>query len=106
MENEKDDDHYECNIRLWLDGYENKEEHDKACAEFIYDQLDMTASSVKISTEPTIKASELKSFIEEQKQYLCECVNSGDLMREDLDLPFQVLNKVLREFCKGESHGR
>ncbi len=60
---------------------------------------------IKLMTgEEYVKVSELKSFIEEQKQYLCECVNSGDLMREDLDLPFQVLNKVLREFCKGAEH--
>jgi hypothetical protein len=65
--------------------------------------MDVSEFCDKLLSEPTIKVSELKSFIEEQKQYLCECVNSGDLMREDVDLPFQVLNKVLREFCKGES---
>ncbi len=35
-------------IEIHLDGYETKEEHNKACLEFVYDQLNMTASSVKI----------------------------------------------------------
>jgi hypothetical protein len=35
-------------VDLWLDGYETEEETEKACEEFIYDQLNMTASSVKI----------------------------------------------------------
>jgi len=35
-------------VDLWLDGYETEEEMEEACEEFIYDQLNMTASSVKI----------------------------------------------------------
>lgn len=35
-------------VELWLDGYETKKEHDEACIEFIEEQLNMTASSVKV----------------------------------------------------------
>jgi hypothetical protein len=35
-------------VDLWLDGYETEEEGDAACDEFIYEQLNMTASSVKV----------------------------------------------------------
>jgi len=35
-------------VDLWLDGYETEEEMAAACEEFIYEQLHMTASSVKI----------------------------------------------------------
>lgn len=35
-------------VDLWLDGYDTEEEMVKACEEFIYEQLNMTASSVKI----------------------------------------------------------
>lgn len=35
-------------VDLWLDGYEDKKEHDKACEDFIYEQLNMTASSVNV----------------------------------------------------------
>jgi hypothetical protein len=36
-------------VDLWLDGYETEEEMEEACAEFIYEQLNMTASGVKIT---------------------------------------------------------
>jgi len=36
-------------VDLWLDGYEDEKEMEKACEEFIYEQLNMTASSVKIT---------------------------------------------------------
>jgi hypothetical protein len=35
-------------VDLWLDGYETEEEMEVACEEFIYEQLNMTASSVTI----------------------------------------------------------
>lgn len=35
-------------VDLWLDGYETEEETEAACKEFIYDQLNMTASGVHI----------------------------------------------------------
>jgi hypothetical protein len=35
-------------VDLWLDGYESEQEMEDACNEFIYDQLNMTASSVRI----------------------------------------------------------
>lgn len=36
-------------VELWLDGYESEEEMEKACAEFIYEQLNFSASDVKIT---------------------------------------------------------
>ena len=36
-------------VDLWLDGYETKEEMEAACEEFIYEQLNFTASSVTIT---------------------------------------------------------
>ena len=33
-------------VDLWLDGYETEEEVEEACDEFLYEQLNMTASSV------------------------------------------------------------
>ena len=35
-------------VELWMDGYESEEEMEDACAEFIYEQLNFSASSVKI----------------------------------------------------------
>ncbi len=35
-------------VDLWLDGYETEEAMAEACEEFIYEQLNFTASSVKI----------------------------------------------------------
>jgi hypothetical protein len=36
-------------VDLWLDGYETEEEMTAACEEFIYEQLNFAASSVKIT---------------------------------------------------------
>lgn len=35
-------------VNLWLDGYDTEEQMEKACDEFIYEQLNFTASSVKV----------------------------------------------------------
>ena len=35
-------------VDLWLDGYDTEAEMEKACDEFIYEQLNFTASSVKV----------------------------------------------------------
>lgn len=35
-------------VDLWLDGYDSEEEMGRACVDFIYEQLNMTASFVKI----------------------------------------------------------
>jgi hypothetical protein len=35
-------------IDIHLDGYETKEEHDKACLEFVEEQLNFTASYIKV----------------------------------------------------------
>ena len=36
-------------VELWLDGYETEEEMEAACEEFIYEQLNFSASSIKIT---------------------------------------------------------
>ena len=36
-------------VDLWLDGYDSEEEHDVACKEFIYEQLNFSASSVTVT---------------------------------------------------------
>lgn len=35
-------------VDLWLDGYDSEEETEEECKKFIYEQLNMTASSVSI----------------------------------------------------------
>lgn len=35
-------------VDLWLDGYDTEEEMIDACEEFIYEQLNFSASNVKI----------------------------------------------------------
>ncbi len=39
-------------VELWLDGYDNEEDRKEAEKEFIYEQLNMTASSVKVTELP------------------------------------------------------
>lgn len=36
-------------VDLWLDGYETEEDMIEACEEFIFEQLNFTASSVQIT---------------------------------------------------------
>jgi len=36
-------------VELWLDGYETEEEEEKACEEFIKEQLDFAGTSVKVT---------------------------------------------------------
>lgn len=47
-------------VELWLDGYENEKEMSEACAEFIYEQLNFSASSVTIT--------ELSDYISDEKK--------------------------------------
>lgn len=35
-------------VDLWLDGYDSEEEMTKACEQFIMEQLDFSASSVRV----------------------------------------------------------
>jgi hypothetical protein len=46
-------------VELWLDGYDTEEEMKAACDEFIYEQLNMTASSVKITNLPDDKSLDI-----------------------------------------------
>lgn len=66
-------------IDLWLDGYENEEEMKDACFEFIDDQLNMTASSIKMIGQIKEQEESKDTFIlyggpQEvvEKQLVCE----------------------------------
>lgn len=53
-------------VNLWLDGYDTEEEMEKACDEFIYDQLNFTASSVQV------KRSDYTALVEAVRWWM-EC---------------------------------
>ena len=44
----KDNDMPKFIVDLWLDGYDTEEKMIEACEEFIYEQLNFTASSVEV----------------------------------------------------------
>lgn len=71
-------DKKEFRVGLWLDGYEDQKSHDLACEEYIYDQLNMTASSVAI--EPFV---DLQSKLQELEE-MCEgLVEAARNLEED-----------------------
>jgi hypothetical protein len=45
-------------VDLWLDGYDSEEEHAAACKEFIYESLNFSASSVKVTEMDKHESSE------------------------------------------------
>ena len=61
-------------IDLWLDGYDTEAEMEKACDEFIYEQLNFTASSVKVkrSDYATLRAR-MARLEEALKEILNNC---------------------------------
>lgn len=56
-------------VDLWMDGYDSEEEMEEACPEFIYEQLNFSASSVSIKKLNNDELNLLKYFgiIEEEK---------------------------------------
>lgn len=71
-------------IDLWLDGYESEEEMKAACKVFIEDQLDFSASSVKIMREddanhPRKKYAELIHHLNHAVRYFRENVKHEDV---------------------------
>jgi hypothetical protein len=57
-------------VDLWLDGYDNEKDMEEACTEFIYQQLNMTASSVQIEDFPLCDCGK------EATDFYCEdCLN-------------------------------
>lgn len=48
-------------VDLWMDGYNSEEEMNKACKEFIKEQLDNTATSVQVIEIPTKEEAEKQS---------------------------------------------
>lgn len=84
-------DYYTVTISLGLDGYDNQKDHDNACLEEIKQQLDRSYSSIMICTEPMIKVSELREWVQNNYFYSKE---KGSLLIEAYDL--------LAQFCGGE----
>lgn len=71
-------------IDLWLDGYESEEEMKAACKEFLEDQLDFSASSVKVMSEddenyPRRKYAELIHHLNHAVRYFSENVSHQDV---------------------------
>lgn len=63
-------------VDLYLDGYENQEEHDKACEEFIQDSLDFSGSGVSVeSFQPYLE------FLKAVKPYVEEMVGIASAAR-------------------------
>ena len=50
-------------VDLWLDGYDNDEDREKAELEFIKEQLDMCSSSVKVAEVPEKFVNELNNLM-------------------------------------------
>lgn len=48
-------------VDLWMDGYDSEEEMNKACREFIEEQLNNTATSVRVIEMPTKEEAEKQS---------------------------------------------
>jgi hypothetical protein len=58
-------------VDLWIDGYNTEEEMEDACEEFLYEQLNMTASSVKIEKcSDDVLDEEMEGIIEELERYI------------------------------------
>lgn len=89
---------YTCTVELALDGYNTQEEHDKACREFIYEQLNMAASCVSISHETTIKVSELREWCEDR---ILSLELEEDLCHYDFGVIF-AYKDILNKFCGGK----
>ena len=68
-------------LDFWLDGYENEEEREKAELEFIYDQLNFTASSVKITP---ISSTDEGEKAKTNRTYEAREVNKLKNLKEDL----------------------
>ena len=59
-------------VDLWLDGYNSEEEMAEACEEFIEDQLNFTASSVKITRMNICKTcGRYKNICSKGDAYFC-----------------------------------
>ena len=52
-------------VDLWLDGYESEEEMEEACYEFISEELNMTASSVRVTKLTEEKYNDIIRIIQE-----------------------------------------
>jgi len=69
-------------IDLWMDGYDSDEDEEAGCREFIDEQLDFTASSVKILMGPSeVSALEIALAQEREKvrrlREAVECLEIG-----------------------------
>jgi hypothetical protein len=90
-------------VDLWLDGYNSEAEMEAACNEFIYDQLNMTASGVTIKPIVFDPRECLDGSMEEAANYV-ECNETlrkqlAEKVQRNLLLSSQVtqLQKKLQE---------
>lgn len=63
-------------VDLWLDGYDTEEQMEKACDEFIYEQLNFTASSVRVKkSDYSALLARHNALVEAVKKYFkSECL--------------------------------
>ena len=68
-------------IDLSLDGYDSQKHHDEACKEFVEDQLNITASSVKVTEIPSSGKSkeEIRELADSIVNEVC-ALNPGKMM--------------------------
>lgn len=79
-------------VDLWLDGYESEEQMNEACAEFIYDQLNMTSSGVEIK-----EVEENINFITNDKKEI-----SFQLTEEKRNKLIEILIDFMKRYnCDG-----
>ena len=81
-------------VDLYLDGYETEKEMEDACEEFIYDQLNFTASSVKIERikdpasdrlDPTNEASEISPTREHlEDPYVLQLIRALSMQQDEI----------------------
>lgn len=89
-------------VDLWLDGYDDENERAEAEKEFIYDQLNMTASSVKISEfEPALENAQSSLAVEALDLLYKYVLAVNDKLRDDF--PMKYAKEALAKIAAGDS---
>ena len=57
-------------VEIHLDGYDSVEEHDAACAEFMNESLDFSASSVKATPITDHEGDQLEDMLRKMRKEL------------------------------------
>jgi hypothetical protein len=85
-------------VNLWLDGYDTEEQMEEACDEFIYDQLNFTASSVRVKRSDYAALLARHDALVEAVAWERECIRQLDCAGkfwEDDNIPGRELIKIL-----------